>query len=78
MAIQAEQVERSQSEIPSTIRHLSSAIACIGPITAQTAKEWGLPVHIVAEEYTIDGLVKALVEYYRSVNRDLGPETCAP
>ncbi|MDS1030698.1 uroporphyrinogen-III C-methyltransferase [Bacillota bacterium LX-D] len=37
-------------------------IACIGPITAQTAKDFGLDVHIVASEYTIEGLVQALVK----------------
>ncbi|MEN6519779.1 MAG: uroporphyrinogen-III C-methyltransferase [Armatimonadota bacterium] len=36
-------------------------IACIGPITAQTARELGLNPTVVAEEYTIDGLVKGLV-----------------
>ncbi len=36
-------------------------IACIGPITAQTAEELGLRPDIVAEEYTIEGLVKALM-----------------
>jgi len=35
-------------------------VACIGPITAQTAHEVGLPVHVVAENYTIAGLVEAL------------------
>jgi uroporphyrinogen III methyltransferase/synthase len=35
-------------------------IACIGPITAKTAKSLGLKVDVVAEEYTIDGLVKAV------------------
>lgn len=39
-------------------------IACIGPITAKTARESGLTVHIVAEEYTTVGLVKAIVQYY--------------
>jgi len=36
-------------------------IACIGPITAQTARELGLQVHIEAKEFTIDGLVEAIV-----------------
>ena len=31
-------------------------LACIGPITADTAKELHLPVHVVASQYTIDGL----------------------
>jgi uroporphyrinogen III methyltransferase/synthase len=35
-------------------------IACIGPITAQTARELGLRVDVVAEEYTVEGLVAAL------------------
>lgn len=35
-------------------------IACIGPVTAATAHELGLPVDVVAEEYTIDGLLEAL------------------
>ncbi len=39
-------------------------IACIGPITAQTAREVGLPVDVMATEYTMDGLVAALVEYF--------------
>lgn len=38
-----------------------AGIACIGPVTAQTAKELGLPVDAVAGEYTIEGLVKAIV-----------------
>ncbi len=38
-------------------------IACIGPITADTARELGLRVDVVAREYTVEGLVAALVEY---------------
>ena len=38
--------------------------ACIGPITADTAKELGLDVHIVADEYTISGLCKAVLDYF--------------
>ena len=41
------------------------ATACIGPITADTAANSGLDVHISAETYTIDGLVDAILEYYR-------------
>ena len=36
-------------------------IACIGPITAQTARESGLNVTIEAQEFTIDGLIEAIV-----------------
>ena len=38
-------------------------IACIGPITSQTARELGLTVAIEAKEFTIDGLLEAIVEY---------------
>ncbi|GAW93603.1 uroporphyrinogen-III C-methyltransferase [Calderihabitans maritimus] len=40
-------------------------VACIGPITAGTARELGLQVDVEAQEYTIDGLVEALVEYFQ-------------
>jgi uroporphyrinogen-III synthase len=36
-------------------------IACIGPITSQTAREYGLKVQIEAQEYTIPGLIQAIV-----------------
>src|SRR5439155_19036813 len=35
-------------------------VACIGPITAKTAEELGLRVEVVASEYTVQGLVRAL------------------
>jgi uroporphyrinogen III methyltransferase / synthase len=41
------------------------AIACIGPITARTAKEWGLKVKIQPKQYTIPGLTRAIAESYR-------------
>ena len=36
--------------------------ACIGPVTAETAKKNGIAPDIVAETYTIDGLVAAIKE----------------
>lgn len=36
--------------------------ACIGPITAATAREEGLPVDLIAQEYTTEGLVQALMD----------------
>ena len=38
-------------------------IACIGPVTADTARNFALEPDIVAETYTIDGLVNAIKEY---------------
>jgi uroporphyrinogen III methyltransferase/synthase len=43
-------------------------VACIGPITAQTAQELGLKVDIIASEYTARGLVDALVRYRAPVS----------
>lgn len=40
------------------------AVICIGPITAATARELGLRVDAVAREYTAEGLVAALVEWF--------------
>ncbi|EFR40202.1 uroporphyrinogen-III synthase [Selenomonas sp. oral taxon 137 str. F0430] len=38
-------------------------IACIGPVTADTARSFALEPDIVAKEYTIDGLVRSIKEY---------------
>ena len=43
---------------------LKAKVACIGPITAQRAAEKGLKVDIGPDEYTVDALTKAIVEYY--------------
>ncbi|MBF0235317.1 MAG: uroporphyrinogen-III C-methyltransferase, partial [Desulfamplus sp.] len=42
-------------------------VASIGPITSDTAQEEGMQPDIVATDYTIPGLVKAMVEYYNNV-----------
>jgi uroporphyrinogen-III synthase len=38
-------------------------VACIGPVTAATAHELGLRVDLVAETYTIDGLLESLANH---------------
>jgi uroporphyrinogen-III synthase len=45
-------------------------IACIGPITADTARELGLRVDVLATEYTMAGLVGALVRHFSTNQRD--------
>ncbi len=42
-----------------------AVIACIGPVTADEARKQGLAVHVMAEVYTVDGLVDALLKYYQ-------------
>lgn len=39
-------------------------IACIGPVTAETARELGLHVDVVATEHTVPGLVTALTAHF--------------
>lgn len=47
-------------------KHLNGTIiASIGPITAQTVREMGLDVHVVASRHTIPSLVQSLVDYVK-------------
>ena len=39
-------------------------VACIGPVTAATARDLGLRVDVVSEEHTIPGLVSALKTHF--------------
>jgi uroporphyrinogen III methyltransferase/synthase len=48
-------------EIAGTSR-VPKVVACIGPVTADTARAAGLAVDVVADEHTIPGLVEALRE----------------
>jgi len=43
-------------------------LASIGPITSQTARELGLYVDIEAKEFTINGLVNAIVQHEEKVS----------
>jgi uroporphyrinogen III methyltransferase / synthase len=54
-------LDGEHSELPET-----TVIACIGPVTAQAAREAGYDPQIVAPDHTTEGLVKALVEYYQN------------
>jgi uroporphyrinogen III methyltransferase/synthase len=45
--------------LPESVR-----IACIGPVTEAAAKKEGFPVDIFQEDFTIPGMVKALVDYF--------------
>ncbi len=74
------QVDAATFTSSSTVTHLTNMIgtdlpslldgtvvASIGPITSRTLRENGLPVHVEASEYTIDGLVSALAKYFKPV-----------
>ena len=45
-------------------------IACIGPVTASTARDMGLHVDVVAHEHTVAGLVSAVKKYFASKELD--------
>ena len=43
----------------------TAVVACIGPITAETARKHGLTVEIIPDQYTIEALTAALVDHFR-------------
>ncbi|HKA31605.1 MAG TPA: uroporphyrinogen-III synthase [Candidatus Binatia bacterium] len=44
-----------------------TAVACIGPITRETATGLGMRVDVVAQDYTISGLTDAIAQYYSNI-----------
>jgi uroporphyrinogen-III synthase len=40
--------------------------ASIGPVTSDTLREYGLPVHVEADEFTMEGLAQAIVRLFGS------------
>lgn len=46
--------------------HPEVLLAAIGPVTAATLAKYGLKAAIQPEEFTIPGMIEAIVEYYRS------------
>jgi uroporphyrinogen III methyltransferase / synthase len=43
-----------------------TSVACIGPITAATLREYGVAVTVQAKEFTISGLVSAIIQHMES------------
>lgn len=52
-----------KKELPDLLK--SCTIACIGPITADTAKGYGIKVDIMPKDYTIPALTGAMAEYFK-------------
>ena len=44
----------------------SARVGCIGPITAETAREYGLEVAVQPKSYTVPALAEAIVAYFKS------------
>ena len=57
---------RSLASIAGSLEGLgeSTLLVCIGPKTAAVAREVGLPVGLVADETTADGIIRALVTHF--------------
>jgi uroporphyrinogen III methyltransferase/synthase len=47
-----------------------TSAACIGPVTAETCRQQGLEPALVAGEYTLDGLVKAISSYLQKGSQE--------
>ena len=47
------------TDIPAKLS--KTKLASIGPVTSETLREYALPVHVEADEFTMDGLAQALV-----------------
>lgn len=72
-AIEAGEVDMVTFTAASTVRHFvesagtdlgKARVAAIGPITARAARSAGLRVDAEAREYTVEGLLQAILEYY--------------
>ena len=51
----------------------SVRVACIGPVTAGTAVKAGFKIDILEHEYTMEGLVRALVDHFNPPEGKDGP-----
>jgi len=54
-----------EAELKRLVRDGRPVVACIGPVTAATARECGLPVTVVPRTYTAAALAAALVDHFR-------------
>lgn len=50
----------------------STIVAAVGPVTAEAAEQYNIHSTIVPQEYTIPGLVQAIVDYF-AARRNSGP-----
>jgi len=58
-------IEMFEPDLDSLRRWMQKVtVACIGPITAEKAKEKGLSVDIMPKDYTIESLSKGILDYF--------------
>ena len=54
------------TDIPLPSLTAQTLVACIGPVTATTARELGLTVGLEATRFTVEGLLEAITEHFRT------------
>jgi uroporphyrinogen-III synthase len=62
-------LQRARAALKKPALHHGVQSASIGPVTSATLREFGLPVDIEAKEYTIPGLVAAIVRQSDSIRK---------
>jgi uroporphyrinogen III methyltransferase/synthase len=50
-------------------------IVCVGPVTAAAVRDLGLPVHAVAPDPSVEGIVDAVIELWAASGSNLGRES---
>jgi uroporphyrinogen-III synthase len=43
----------------------SCVVGCIGPVSKRKAEEWGMTVHAAPEKYTVEEMLKSIIEYLK-------------
>ncbi|MBN2467283.1 MAG: uroporphyrinogen-III synthase [Deltaproteobacteria bacterium] len=56
----------SEDNVPDLIK--GCVVACIGPVTADTAASFGIISDITPRDYTIQGLTEAIVQYFTAAS----------
>ncbi len=56
-----------RSELPGLLK--GCKVACIGPITADAARKFGLGVDIMPKDYTIPALTRAMAEHFKNIRK---------
>ncbi|RLB74585.1 MAG: uroporphyrinogen-III C-methyltransferase [Deltaproteobacteria bacterium] len=56
--------EMEEDKLRNWMKHVT--VACIGPITADTARRLGFSVDVMPEEYTTESLVSKIVDYWQA------------
>lgn len=62
-------LRRAHAALKKPMAHHGVHSASIGPVTSATLREFGLPVDIEAKEYTIPGLIAAIVRQSNSIRK---------